>query len=276
MDSYISRIFYLGTGYHGSQWQPNVRTIQGELTEALSSWSGETYNPESIIFSGRTDKGVSSLGQVVRFDSSIIPDLEGINSHLPEDIVFWAYTHVPAEFNPRFGVLNRHYRYYLDTADEPLDLAQMKQAASLMIGLNNYARISKRDGDRPSLATILNISIRVNGEIVVFDFYGTNFLWKFVRKSITLLRWVGLGAYSTNIIPRLLNENHSIPGGIKPAPPEGLVFIEASVPYRMKPNTRAIDRIRNIVLSRYSLYAKSLATLQGISSDYLYGQMHFY
>ena len=76
---YALDVQYIGKCYAGSQIQFEngeqiaEPTIQGELEKALSTLikSGDTANntrPIKTIFSGRTDKGVNSLGQVVHFD----------------------------------------------------------------------------------------------------------------------------------------------------------------------------------------------------------------
>ena len=33
LTSHLARVFYIGKKYYGSQWQPNVRTIQGEIVK---------------------------------------------------------------------------------------------------------------------------------------------------------------------------------------------------------------------------------------------------
>ena len=48
-------IQYDGTDFHGSQIQPNVRTVQEELEKCLSELFGTKV---LTIFSGRTDSGV--------------------------------------------------------------------------------------------------------------------------------------------------------------------------------------------------------------------------
>ncbi|MDZ7262019.1 MAG: tRNA pseudouridine(38-40) synthase TruA, partial [candidate division KSB1 bacterium] len=81
-------IEYDGTAFHGWQWQPDVRTIQGEIESSLKTLLREEIR---IIGSGRTDVGVHALGQVANFHTQSRLDLKaiqkGLNSLLPEDIV---------------------------------------------------------------------------------------------------------------------------------------------------------------------------------------------
>ena len=75
---YALQVQYIGKNYAGSQIQfengkeIDTPTIQGELEKAISTLIfGNTENNNrqiKTIFSGRTDKGVNSKGQVVHFD----------------------------------------------------------------------------------------------------------------------------------------------------------------------------------------------------------------
>ena len=57
-------IEYDGTAFAGSQRQPQQRTVQGELEDALNKLTGERV---TIRFAGRTDAGVHATGQVIAF-----------------------------------------------------------------------------------------------------------------------------------------------------------------------------------------------------------------
>ncbi|MFW9931158.1 MAG: tRNA pseudouridine(38-40) synthase TruA [Candidatus Thorarchaeota archaeon] len=265
MKSYIIRVFYLGRNYYGSQWQPTVQTIQGELIDALSKWSGKQYSLDMISFSGRTDKGVSSIGQIIYLESEKPPNLDKINSYLPDDIILWAFAEAPSEFSPRFGVLSRHYRYYLSTVGLVLNHDDIRKAGSYLIGTHNYRLLSKPDNGRNTIATILNISITDHRSNLIIDVYGVSFLWKLVRKIVTLLVTIGAGHYSPESILKILDGEDVITGGIEPAPPEGLVFMEAIIPFRLKPSKNAIAQMRKKIAMETSFHNRTLTMLDGLA-----------
>ena len=94
------KIEYIGKNYSGSQIQTNVgknppNTIQAELEKALCTLIGDKSitNDKRIIktyFSGRTDRGVNSKGQIVHFDTDklIVASqfINSMNGLLPNDI----------------------------------------------------------------------------------------------------------------------------------------------------------------------------------------------
>ena len=60
-------IEYDGYDFSGWQIQKNCRTIQGELTKALSVLLGGAISPP--IASGRTDAGTHAFNQIAHFNT---------------------------------------------------------------------------------------------------------------------------------------------------------------------------------------------------------------
>ncbi len=264
MTDYLARLFYLGDRYHGSQYQPGIDTVQGKLIDALASWSGETHSPQTIQLSGRTDRGVHSLGQLVMVSTSKRIDVDKINRHLPEDIQLWASAKAPVDFKPRYSVLMRHYRYYLPKSWEFINRTAVKNAINLLIGSNDYNHLSKPDNSRNTMTTILNISLQDTNGRFWLDIIGTRFLWKLVRKVVTLLSDVGSGEIRFDEINDILTGRVSIPSGIMPAPPENLVLLESVVPLRLKTNKYAIRRISAHLKERFEHHNRSIRTLDNV------------
>lgn len=272
MTSYIARLFYLGDNYYGSQFQPGLVTVQGELIEAMNEWSSGSHSPQTVRLSGRTDRGVHSIGQIVHIMSEKELNIDKVNRYLPADIALWAVASAPLDFNPRFDVLFRHYRYYFGTNSSILDIQSMRLAVQIVCGTNDFRLFSKPDGDRPTTTTILNVSLSQISNRLVMDIFGTNFLWKMVRKMVTLLVQIGKGTLEIDAFLNALLGSKDFEGGIRPALPEGLVLMETATPIRLKTSRYALARIHNHLSDRQDYLERSYQTLAAISADDLFRQ----
>lgn len=264
MTDYLARLFYLGDLYHGSQYQPGFDTVQGKLIDAFNSWTGETHSPQTVQLSGRTDRGVHSIGQLVMVTTSKQLDVDKINKHLPEDIHLWASIKAPIDFKPRYSVLMRHYRYYLTEFWEDIDSTLVKKAINILIGSNDFNHLSKPDAGRNTTTTILNISLQNAHDVIFLDFFGTRFLWKLVRKIVTLLSDVGIGEIGLDEINDIITGRIKIPSGIRPAPPENLILVETAIPLKLKTSKYAIRKIIAHLNERFEYHKRSTRTLSNV------------
>ncbi len=267
MNTFLVRVFYLGHRYYGSQCQPGLPTVQGELIAALTRATGEPHSPATVHLSGRTDRGVHSFGQVALIKTNGALNIGRVNHHLPDDITIWAHAPVSPDFNVRNDVLMRHYRYYL-SQPSGLDIYTMRTAARILIGTNDYTLLARRDGDRDRTTTLLNISITTHGDSIVLDFYGVSFLWHLVRKIVSLLTAIGQHEYPPEFTIQLLSHKRTIRGGIPPAPPECLVLVETIVPFHMQKDKYALRRIRNTLVREGGVHFRSFKTLSFLTRDF--------
>src|SRR4051812_48126220 len=103
---------YDGTDYHGWQWQPNARTLQGILEEALATI---IHEPTRVAAAGRTDAGVHALGQVATFRCARTLDKRelrnALNANTPRDFSIREVEDVPDEFDVRHDARARVYEY---------------------------------------------------------------------------------------------------------------------------------------------------------------------
>lgn len=267
MVDYLARLFYLGDYYYGSQIQPGLKTVQGELITAVEAWSKESHSKQTVQLSGRTDRGVHSFGQIVLLSTNKQLNIDQINKHLPEDIVLWAKTRVPEGFRPRSSALMRHYRYYLGPLWKNIDQIQVKKGISLLIGSKDFNMLSKPDERRNTVTTVLNIAIGEDSGIPFLDVFGTSFLWKFVRKTVTLLTEIGLHNMEPEVILEILQGIKKKKwGGIEPAPPENLILMETVVPFSFTPSKYGLKRIHKILNTRLDFIKQSGNTLSGFIS----------
>lgn len=103
---------YDGTAFHGSQLQPDVRTVQGELEAALSRLLDRATR---IDLAGRTDTRVHAVAQEVAFGAprrwSGVELRRGLSALLPDDMGVGEPVATHDGFHPRFDAEQRRYEY---------------------------------------------------------------------------------------------------------------------------------------------------------------------
>jgi len=220
------KLAYIGTEFHGSQIQPNVITVEGELFKAFRNL-GLIESPKSAnyICAGRTDAGVHALGQVVAFDTDkpnlAVPRV--INSELPPTIWAWAHAEVPRDFDPRRDAASRHYRYVM--SGEGYDIFKIREASKLLVGTHDFENFARTNGEKSTIRTIERISARVDGNLTKIDVVGNSFLWNMVRKIVTALSMIGKGFRDNDWLLQMLDPD-MYEEGIEPAPAYGLTLMK--------------------------------------------------
>src|SRR3954451_1126385 len=133
-----------GTAFFAWQHQPDRRTVQQVLEEALGRLTG--VEPPTNA-SGRTDAGVHALGQVVHFytASRHAPEVfvKALNAMLPPDVRVRDAWEMPQAFHATLDAKGKLYRYVIDNGRvtdpfqvrhawhvfPPLDAAAMHRAS---------------------------------------------------------------------------------------------------------------------------------------------------
>ncbi|MDO5726607.1 MAG: tRNA pseudouridine(38-40) synthase TruA [Bowdeniella nasicola] len=171
-------IAYDGSDFHGWARQPQLRSVQGVLEDALAA---VVRHRVQLTVAGRTDAGVHARGQVAHFDlpaanylalrghhdrdphEALVAKLagylargSGVRRH--SDIVVYSARRVPPDFDARFSALARHYRYRIADMHAPFDprtrhftwwvyrhmeLAQMRAAGAVLLGEWDFAALCK-------------------------------------------------------------------------------------------------------------------------------------
>src|SRR5262245_39801949 len=116
MPRYKLIVEYDGRPFAGWQIQADQLTIQGVLTAAVESLSGE----KKILVqgAGRTDTGVHAQSQVAHVDLAKAWDTDtvrdALNAHLrPHPIAILSAEVVDDDFSARTSAIRRHYLYRL-------------------------------------------------------------------------------------------------------------------------------------------------------------------
>ncbi|CCA69501.1 related to DEG1-pseudouridine synthase [Serendipita indica DSM 11827] len=181
---------YHGWDYNGLAYQVTptpLPTVEGVLFDALckARLIDREAGFEGCDWSrcGRTDRGVSSAGQVVAlrmrcslrpvetvqpFEEAEVtpptqpstksepPELEVkyiqvLNRILPPSIRVLAWAPVDDTFSARFNCRYRHYKYFfqpLNPPASPLNIDKMRNAASLLVGEHDFRNFCKLDGSK--------------------------------------------------------------------------------------------------------------------------------
>jgi len=194
---------YDGTDFHGWQIQENLRTVQGELTSALSLIDGRAVN---LHGSGRTDAGVHAEGQVasVEIQREITPEKlrSAINGNIGKDVRVLEVEVVDAEFHARYSALAKTYVYrivnshvispfwsrYAHQEARKLDLERMRSAAQLFLGKHDWTAFSAAQSDvEDRVRTISSLEVserldeRLRGSLIEICVTADGFLRYMVR-----------------------------------------------------------------------------------------------
>jgi len=232
-----ARVEYDGTDFAGSQVQPGLRTVQGELEAALARLTGETR--VRVDLAGRTDAGVHALGQVIAFTIErrmTAEELErALNGILPPDVAVRDPRRAPAGFNPRFAARYREYRYTVWNGPRSplrerhalgvrgqLDTAAMARAAEAFTGRRDFSAVG--GADRQPVRTVYRIGIRREGSLVTIDVAADAFLRGMVRRIVAILLEVGHGTMDANEVEALLAARRPALNGAA-APARGLCLM---------------------------------------------------
>lgn len=238
------KLAYLGGRYYGFQIQPRYPTIEDKLFKALKELGViETPKKAKYSASGRTDRGVHALEQIVAFNTDK-PELTAprvVNSKLPADIWTWARVEAPKAFDPRRKAISREYRYILYRED--FDISEMRRASKLLVGTHDFANFSTKDAEKSTKRTVRHIEIRVSGPFITINITADSFTYHMVRKIATGLSMVSSGKRDVVWMENMLRPDQ-YSETIKPAPAFGLIL--------KKVNYRGIEFIEDS-------YAKKMA-----------------
>ncbi|ABR55177.1 tRNA pseudouridine synthase [Methanococcus vannielii SB] len=218
---YIFKIAY--DGRYSFQSQPHRNTVCDKITDTLLECGYLKEGEIPISYGGRTDLGVSALGNYIVYNITEKPVLSRIYSKLHKHGI-WILGFNELKELP--DVKYRHYRYILPNTGQDIEL--MKKASEKLIGTHSFHNLSKRDKtkNRSPIRTIYNIKIAKNEYFITIEIFGKSFLWNMVRKIVRLLSNVGLSKYKEfeKFIDDLLDRDVRM--GVQPASAEGLILVD--------------------------------------------------
>ena len=250
---YAFDVQYVGKDYAGSQIQfengkeIETPTIQGELEKALRTLiktdKCQENRPIKTIFSGRTDKGVNSLGQVVHFDTdrTIVASkfIYQMNEILPDDISVDNLRIVPDSFHAQKSAKSRYYRYelinrrYKQAFDGDilrvkyeLDVERMQTALNFLLGEHDFSSFKSSGTLNPSkVCFITRAEVEKQGDRVFIHLEGNRFLYNMVRNIVGTLLMIEKDNLSPEVMKEILSSKDRNKAG-KKISPYGLTLVK--------------------------------------------------
>jgi tRNA pseudouridine38-40 synthase len=235
---------YDGAGFSGWQRQPDRRTVQAVLEDALARLCA-TRIP--VLGAGRTDAGVHARGQAAGV--RVMPRWtarelrRALNAVLPPDVWVAAAYDMEPEFHARYSATARRYSFYVGTDEDAhspfrrrwewalgreMDRAVLDASAAALLGDHCFRAFAVR-GTAPAgddhRCTVLAAAWRDRPGGLVFEIEANRFLHHMVRFLVGTMVEAAMGKRDVSSIVDLLGAGDNTETS-PPAPPQGL-FLDA-------------------------------------------------
>ena len=261
MRNLMLTLAYDGADFHGWQHQPELRTVQGCLEQALRR---VVRHQVMVVGCSRTDAGVHAAGYVANFYTTTpAPNLaiyRSVGSRLPKDLTLMHLAEVPLTFHATKSAVSKLYRYRLHAVRgrpcevlaqrstyhvwTPLDEDAMRVAADVLIGTYDFSSFASTGNVRESnIRTVRRIEIYRHGEELRFDIEGDGFLYKQVRNMVGTLIEIGRGHWPTERMREILDAKDRSKAG-PTAPSRGLClqWVRYDIPNLPPPSADLLER----------------------------------
>ncbi len=232
-DRFLVALGYHGHSFHGSQIQPEVRTVEGSLRQALRrlTW----WSEDCLEMSSRTDAGVSVRLNLARVDipkpvsekASEDKIVRALNDHLPVGAVVLSAHKAPQGTKVRYAEFRR-YIFRLETIEEwphDADPEQLSEACSMVEGEHNFSNLSRVEDGRDPVRNVDACSpwLASDGTPIGFTIKARSFVWNQVRRIASSFSGIASGRIGISDLEKALN-NPEVSADLGRAPSEGLVL----------------------------------------------------
>src|SRR5688500_7572911 len=237
-------LHYDGSGFSGWQRQPEQRTVQGVIEQALERLCGQET---AALGSGRTDAGVHARGQAVgvRVPEKWTPDAlrRALNAVLPEDVWVAAAFEMRSEFHARYSATARRYSYYIGTDDDAhspfrrrteypfthrIDRESLRESTTTLLGEHSFRAFAVK-GTAPDTDShrcdirVAQWTERAGG--MVFEIEANRFLHHMVRFLVGTMLDVGSGRRPAGDMRQLLDAPDN--SDVSPPAPAHALFLDS-------------------------------------------------
>jgi tRNA pseudouridine38-40 synthase len=211
-------IEYDGTDFHGWQYQPDLRTIQGEIQRAMKIIFKREIN---IIGAGRTDTGVHAKGQAANFlidhPMPVSTIKAALNGNLPGDVRIISADEVDEKFHARYDAIKRHYsytitrqekainRFYVWCHKSDLNIEKMQHASNYLLGEHDFKAFCHADENMNHYRCFVEqIVWEQNNELLTLNIIANRFLHNMARIIVGTMINIGRGFTPVEQIPQIL------------------------------------------------------------------------
>jgi tRNA pseudouridine38-40 synthase len=254
-------IAYDGTSFFGWATQPDKRTIQDLVEDAIAQVSRSQVQ---TIVAGRTDAGVHATGQVIHADLPDVLFADGLtyrdlryklNRILDEDLRVMEISDAPEGFHARFSALRRFYTYKILDNNEViaplsrydvapwyrrLDVDLMNKASALVLGHHDFAAFCKFKEGGTTIRTLEKYEWRRDSEgLLIAEVVADAFCYSMVRNLVGAVVCVADGRKDPSWIQELLANKERVSDSLV-FPARGLSLTRVEYPS----NDELIDRAR--------------------------------
>ena len=239
--TYLAKIKYLGTHFHGFQVQPGLRTVQGELNAALNLAFGL---PCKVTGCSRTDAGVHANEFCVKVDcdGGTIPADKipiAVSRFLPNDLSLFYAEECSEGFHPRYDVKEKEYLYRIINSRiyDPFEfgrswfvarpitdegIERMRDASKYIMGKKDFATFMAEGSDIvDTVRTVTNLSVEKNGDLIEIRICADGFLYNMVRIIVGTLTEVAFGRFDPDEMADIIASKDRTRAGMT-APADGL------------------------------------------------------
>lgn len=244
---YFLELSYNGTAYHGWQKQPNARSVQEVIENALRDLLSEEI---VLMGCGRTDTGVHAEKYFAHFDCAGV--LKGrnlrykLNAYLPRDIAVQGLFEVKDMAHARFDALSRTYEYRISLKKDPfttktalqmpyqkIDVSLMNEAAMELLKHHNFKCFSRSRTEVKTFDCAISEAYwEQKEEVLVFKVSADRFLRNMVRAMVGTLLEIGMNKRPAGDLKRII-ESQSRENAGASVKAHGLFLTKITYPYKL-------------------------------------------
>ncbi len=216
---YLINLTYNGSAFYGYQIQKKELTIEGELEKSISKILNTNIN---TIASSRTDKSVHAINQFCTFEINRKINIKkftyALNSIINKNIYIKKIKRVDDLFNVRHDVIKKTYVYKINMGTynpiekdyvyqycKKINKVLLNEFISSVSGEHNFKSFTS-DKDNSNYIRNINLSYKINKNILYLKFESSGFLRYMIRNIVGLLIDINDNKKNINNIEKIFKD----------------------------------------------------------------------